>query len=158
MTNSKILKPPTPVDQLRVLPALQTPTGLPRARWLLTDQPPKLTTADAARVLRVTAEGVRYFITTAQLPYERTQSGQYLFQQDDVLQLAAQRAQVALSPIRPRMIRARRQPRQLSLLKFLGEVKTPRLRLVGGFRPPVIAWGSQSEGTRIHSETRRAAS
>jgi len=76
---------------------------------------PWLTTADAARALRMTDEGVRWLVRQGTLAAERTRSGQYLFRAYDVEQLASDRARTALATVRPRMLKARAGPRQQAL-------------------------------------------
>lgn len=51
-----------------------------------------LTTADLARMLERTPRGARWIARQAALPYERTQSGQHLYQRDDARRLIDRRA------------------------------------------------------------------
>lgn len=81
-----------------------------------------LTTGDAARMLQVTRQGVRWMVADERLRCERTNTGQRLFQESDVLRLAAvratariQRRDARLMAIRVRMLRASLEPRQLAL-------------------------------------------
>ncbi len=78
---------------------------------------PRLTTGTAARALRVSREGVRYFVRAGQLPCEQTQSGLRLFQADDVRRLAEARARATLEPA-PTIRPPRTEPRQLRLRLF----------------------------------------
>ncbi len=94
-----------------------------------------LTTGDAARMLGVTADGVRWLARNQRLACLRTHSGQWLFRQSDVLHLVEQRAKARicsrpamLRAVRPQMLRARLEPRQLSL-----------------FRPRLVAPRAESE-------------
>ena len=87
-----------------------------------------LTTADVARMLEVTRQGVQWLARTGALPYEATTSGQRLFREHDMLRVVARRATARLVgrlPARPAPIG---EPRQLSLF---GKA---RLQLVGGER------------------------
>ena len=92
----------------------------PRRVWL--------TTGDAARVLRITADGVRWLVHQGRLEYERTLSGQFLFREDDVRQLAHRRVDAVLVTVRPmrrprtKGLDARQQPLfgvQLRMVKAL---------------------------------------
>ena len=83
-----------------------------------------LTTADTARMLEVTRQGVHWLVQTRRLACETTASGQHLFREGDVLHLVEVRARARLVG-RPRPQRvAIGEPRQLSLF---GKA---RLRLV----------------------------
>lgn len=76
------------------------------------------TTADAARALQLTTDGVRFLARTAQLACTTTPNGQRLYRQDDVLRLAERRTEQRLRgllSVRPKMLRARGQPQQLNL-------------------------------------------
>lgn len=115
-------------------------------RGTTTDDVPWLTTIDAARALRMTDEGVRWLVRTGKLACERTRSGQYLFRAEEVLRLVQQRAAATLATVRPRMLRARSRPRQLSL--FGAQL----------FRPSRGTWGSPSERSRDRSTNRARAS
>jgi excisionase family DNA binding protein len=114
--------------------------------------PSWLTTIDAARALRLTTRGVRWLVQQGRLACQRTRSGQYLFRAEDVLQAVQQRAAATLAMVRPRMVRVRAEPRQLSLFG------RARLRLVAPVSPPLNASRSGSEDPRNCSETRAAAS
>jgi hypothetical protein len=81
------------------------------------DPSPRLTTGTVARALRVSPEGVRYFVRVGQLPCERTVEGRRLFQVHDVQRLAGQRALAVVTPPLPTP-RARTEPRQLRLRLF----------------------------------------
>jgi len=81
-----------------------------------------LTTADAARMLERSVDGVRWLARQGQLPYERTLSGQFLFRAGVVQRVVAQRAvartrnrSARLQALRPRMLRVGLEPRQLCL-------------------------------------------
>jgi excisionase family DNA binding protein len=104
--------------------------------FIVAQAPQWLTTADAARALRMTDEGVRWLVRQGQLVAERTRSGQYLFRADDVVQLAQQRAAATLATVRPRMLQVRSGPRQLAL--FGAQL----------FRPPRRTWRSSSARAR----------
>jgi len=54
-----------------------------------------MTTGEAARVLDLSADMVRYLERTGRLPAQRTTNGVRLFRRGDVEQLAARRAQQA---------------------------------------------------------------
>lgn len=113
----------------------------------------KLTTQDAARVLRMTDAGVRYLAHHRQLPFERTRSGQFLFRSDDVERIAGERAHGALATIRPQMLKTQSGPRQLFLFG------THALAMAADrFRPRSTTFRSQSESTRERSEKRDRAS
>jgi DNA-binding transcriptional MerR regulator len=81
-----------------------------------------LTTARVARMLRVTPQAVRWFARTGQLTSNGTCDGQWLFREEDVLRLAAQRAKrqgrsryELLVAVRPQMLRASLAPKQARL-------------------------------------------
>jgi DNA-binding transcriptional MerR regulator len=81
------------------------------------------TTRDAARMLRLTVEGVKWLERTNVLPCERTLSGQRLFRQGDVLRLAEQRARARIRTRAEvyrmlRVVRAGAAPQQLVLPLF----------------------------------------
>ena len=68
-----------------------------------------LTTGDAARLLDVSASGVRWLEATGQLRGDRTLSGQRVFRVHEVMRLVAERARQRhprLATVRPRMARA----------------------------------------------------
>lgn len=100
--------------------------------FILTNRPsragsPWLTSADTARILRVTPRAVRWFAQTKQLACLQARSGVRFFQLCEVLRFDRQRAEgraqtreAQLAAVRPRMLRARLEPRQ------------PRLRLTVG--------------------------
>jgi prophage antirepressor-like protein len=78
-----------------------------------------LTTSDVARMLGVTADGVRWLTNHDGLTCERTHSGQRLFSEREVLRVVEQRAkarirsrQELLATVRPQMVRAGLAPRQ----------------------------------------------
>jgi hypothetical protein len=71
------------------------------------------TTGDAARVLRVSREGVRRFVQRQQLAcYARLRSGLRLFLPDDVKALAHARIDAALVTVRARRVKRRHDVRQ----------------------------------------------
>jgi hypothetical protein len=86
-----------------------------------------LTTGDVARVLGVSAEGVRHLVRMAELTCERTVSGLRVFRVAEVRRLVVARADRRLHAVRaaPRMVTASLEPRQLAL-DF-----SARLKLVG---------------------------
>jgi hypothetical protein len=78
----------------------------------------RYTTGDVARTLHVTDEGVRHLVRAEQLPCSRTPSGFRLFQETDVLTLAAKRNRARLrsvTALRPKKQGAPGEPRQISL-------------------------------------------
>lgn len=91
-----------------------TPTTTP-ATWL--------TTGDAAKMLHVTRQGVRWLVEDDQLHCEWTHAGQRIFRQGEVLRLVATRATARiarrderLAAVRVRMLRVDvDEPRQLAL-------------------------------------------
>lgn len=85
----------------------------------------RLTTGTAARVLQVSPQHVRRFVSSQQLRCERTRSGMRLFQAADVLELADQRARATLNPLPP-ISRVGGQPRQLRLRLFRTEGRKAR--------------------------------
>jgi helix-turn-helix protein len=115
--------------------------------WPPSGPAPWLTTTDARRALHVTAQGVRDLVRRGQLAAERTLRGTYLFRQDDVLALAAERARAALALVRPRMLKAGRRPKQPALFSLY--------RRRGRFRPAVYALRSPSETAANQAGTRR---
>ena len=76
-----------------------------------------LTTADVARALAVTVDGVQWLARSGRIFFERTRSGQRLFRQGDVMRLVEHRAKRRLAG--PTIGRASTgpigEPRQLSL-------------------------------------------
>jgi Helix-turn-helix domain len=85
-----------------------------------------LTTADVARRLGLTKNGVRWLVRTGQLACEWTRSGQRLWRYGEVQRCLTERADARarsrrerLAAVRVRMLKARLEPRQV------------RLRLVG---------------------------
>lgn len=83
-----------------------------------------LTTADTARLLQVTRQGVLKLAAAGQIPHERTYSGQWLFRYGPVMQVVAQRAAARiqrrgqlLAAVRVRMLKASAdgEARQLAL-------------------------------------------
>lgn len=112
-----------------------------------------LTTADAARMLAVSADGVIWLAKTGRLACERTVSGQRLFRLGDVVQLVAQRAHARLVG-RPIVAHRSGEPRQLSLF---GKA---RLRLVratedgsdSGSRDPEVGRAGRGKGERVLQE------
>lgn len=79
------------------------------------------TTGDVARVLDVTDEGVRHLVRTGVLPETRTPAGWRIFQEADVLRVAAARDRARLLGVRvlrPKRIGPRGGPRQLSLFRL----------------------------------------
>lgn len=76
------------------------------------------TTTDAARILRVTQEGVRFLVRDDQLACRRAPNGYRVFQEEEVLRLAAVRDRARLRGVRvlrPKRVGLRGGPRQLSL-------------------------------------------
>lgn len=76
------------------------------------------TTADVARALSVTDEGVRHLVREEQLPCRTTPAGWRVFREGDVLQLAAERDKRRLRGVkvlRPKKVGPRGEPRQMSL-------------------------------------------
>jgi hypothetical protein len=97
---------------------------------ILTEQ--WLTTGDAARMLQLTREGVRWLVRQERLPCEWTHRGARLFRKGVIKRLVEARAEgriksrgERLAALRPRMLRVDLEPRQLSL-DF-----SARLKLVG---------------------------
>jgi len=117
--------------------------------WPASAEPRRLTTTDVARVLHITAQAVRDLVRAGTLVAERTLRGRYLCRQDDVLALAAVRAKAALTLIKPRMLKARSQPRQLTLFGLYR-----RRDRRSHFRPDVYALRSQSETAANQAEKR----
>ncbi len=134
----------------------QDPIGwgsdVPGALWPKSGLAPLLTTIDVARVLHVTSKGVRKLVRAGTLAAERTLHGQYLFRQDDVEQIAAARVTAALTLVKPRMVRARSQPRQLTLFGLY------RRRGPQPFRPEVYGSRSGTETAADRSGNRARAS
>jgi len=125
--------------------------SLPEAfSWPRSADPPKLTTTDARRVLHLTGQAVRNLVRAGTLVAERTLRGAYLFRQDDVLELAAVRAKAVLTLVKPRMLKARSQPRQLALFGLYR-----RRGQATRFRPPVYGLRSQSETAANRADNRR---
>jgi hypothetical protein len=119
-----------------------------RRSWELFNEPPDrvwMTTADVARVLELTGDGVRWLARTKRLSAERAISGQWLFRRADVRRFVLQRADERsrtreghLRAVRVSMLKAPHEPRQLSLFGA-------RLRLVrsqgpgeGSLRDPEV--------------------
>jgi hypothetical protein len=78
----------------------------------------RYTVGDVARTLHVTDEGVRHLVREEQLACVRTPSGLRVFQEAEVLRLAAARDQARLRGVkvlRPKRMNVRGGPRQLSL-------------------------------------------
>jgi hypothetical protein len=104
-----------------------------------------LTTADAARMLDLTADGVRWLARQGRLPYERTPAGQRLFLQADVLNAVQHRA----------CARVRRQLRVIRLPSKTGGAPRqlplfgPGLQLVDGRKGETSTSGSRSESLAI---------
>src|SRR3954447_10197519 len=74
------------------------------------------TTGDAARVLRVSREGVRKFVRTQQLACVAVlRTGLRLFRPDDVKALAHARVDAALVTVRARRLKRRHDARQQDL-------------------------------------------
>lgn len=102
-----------------------------------------LTTIDVARMLGITARGVRWLASEHRLTCERTRRGQALYRPVDIVRVVLQRAQARtwsrrqlLADLRPRMLRVGLDPRQLSLFRRVpaseralpqAEVKRPTL-------------------------------
>jgi len=91
-----------------------------------------LTTADVARLLERTPDGVRWLARTGQLTYQQTHSGVRLFRRGTVRRFVQARAEARLqrrterlAALRPQMLRVNCEPRQL-VLDF-----SARLKLVG---------------------------
>lgn len=77
-----------------------------------------LTTGDAARLLDLTLNGVRWLEREGLLECERTLSGRRLFRKGDVMALAIKRVEARhplLAEVKPRMAKARLKAGQLSL-------------------------------------------
>lgn len=95
-----------------------------------------VTTADAARMLEVSAWTVRWFARQGYLPtYQTTKSGQRLFRKGEVERLSDQRREArfhGVRVLRPRKLGVPGQPRQLSLFAAGVRPKMARatLRLV----------------------------
>lgn len=100
-------------------------------RWRHVERPGDrtwLTTGDVAKVLELTAEGVRHLVRSQVLDCELTVKGQRLFRLVDVRRVVVQRAEARIAglvAIQPRMAKATIEPRQLAL-DF-----SARLKLVG---------------------------
>jgi hypothetical protein len=128
-------------------------TASPGVSWPKSGDLPKLTTIDVARVLHMTSRGVRKLVRAGTLVAERTRGGkvrgQYLFRSDDVEQLAKARVTVALTLVKPRMLRARHQPRQLTLFGLY------RRRGPQPFRPDVYGSRSGTETAADYSGIRK---
>lgn len=101
-----------------------------------------LTTIDVARMLGVTARGVRWLAAERRLACERTRRGQALYRAEEIVRVVVQRAQARtwnrrqlLAALRPRMLHVGLDPRQLSLFRVPASerslpeaaVKRPRL-------------------------------
>lgn len=85
-----------------------------------------LTTADVARMLEVTTDGVRWLARRGHLASQRTHSGQWLFRPGDAHRFAERRLQARLQGLpRARPRRTDGEPRQL-VLAF-----GPPLQIVG---------------------------
>lgn len=97
-------------------------------RWQASPESPHhsvwLTTADVARMLELTSEGVRDLVRRQQLVCQRTRAGWRLFRFGDVQRLAERRMTARLTGKLRVQPRARGEPRQLSLFG------SARLRLV----------------------------
>jgi len=81
-----------------------------------------LTTGETAAVLQMTRDGVRYLATHDGIACQRTPSGQMLFLKDEVDRVKDRRAEArlrGLMAVRPKMLRVRGKPYQLSMLKLL---------------------------------------
>lgn len=85
-----------------------------------------MTTGDAAQMLGLTRNGVRYLVREGQLPCERTAKGWRLFRRRDVRQCGvvrldarARTRDAQLRAVRVRMLKAGYEPRQLKLFSPL---------------------------------------
>jgi hypothetical protein len=79
---------------------------------------PWMTTADVARVLERTPRGARWIVDQADVPCQRTPSGQRLFWPGAVQQLATRRMEARLRNVRafrPKILGVRGEPHQMSL-------------------------------------------
>lgn len=99
-----------------------------------------LTTYDAARVLDLTPEGVRYLVRQGQLPARKTINGRRLFRKHDVLELLRARGEQ----------RIRRRRRILVAARTASQIRLPLpppVPTLYAVRPRMVKAGLKAKGS-----------